>query len=222
MSVKVKIKEGTVALGEFVAGEVYEATKIDDVDTYLVRQGDVEWSFDADEVTVIDEEEAPDSLFTEYVDALQDEDTWATFGEQPALNYDDLKNGGYSITLYPVGEDPRTSSSGIDVTNYIKDGDFSIAPDEGAGWSSGNADDEFYDHVAEDEAVSEPPHYKAGMPEGIEVRDIIKAQGFWAEFCAGNVIKYSLRWQYKNGVEDLKKMVQYAQWLIEEKESDDV
>lgn len=72
----------------------------------------------------------------------------------------------------------------------------------------------------EPDVISEPAHYKAGMPEGIEVRDIIKAQGFWKEFCAGNVIKYSLRWQYKNGIEDLKKMLQYGQWLVEELEAE--
>jgi hypothetical protein len=31
----------------------------------------------------------------------------------------------------------------------------------------------------------------------------------------GNVIKYSLRWRDKNGIEDLRKMIHYAQKLIE-------
>jgi hypothetical protein len=79
----------------------------------------------------------------------------------------------------------------------------------------------FTTRAEEEDIISEPAHYKAGMPEGIEVRDIIKAQGFWKEFCAGNVVKYSLRWQYKNGIEDLKKMLQYGQWLVEELEEED-
>ena len=74
---------------------------------------------------------------------------------------------------------------------------------------------------AEEDDISNPSHYSEGMPEGTEVRDVIKAQGFWKEFCAGNVIKYSLRWQYKNGIEDLKKMLQYGQWLVEELEDED-
>ena len=75
------------------------------------------------------------------------------------------------------------------------------------------------DTEAESDAVEHPAHYSAGMPEGIEVRDIIKAQGFWKEFCMGNVVKYSLRWQYKNGIEDLRKLRQYTDWLIEELEA---
>lgn len=68
-------------------------------------------------------------------------------------------------------------------------------------------------HPQVSNAVSHPPHYSQGMPEGVEVIDIIRAQG--ADYEHGNIIKYILRWKYKNGLEDLKKAQQYLTWLIE-------
>lgn len=65
--------------------------------------------------------------------------------------------------------------------------------------------------------VTNPSHYMKGMPPGIQVIDIINAQG--ADYLHGNVIKYILRWKYKNGVEDLKKAQQYLTWLIEREEN---
>lgn len=69
------------------------------------------------------------------------------------------------------------------------------------------------DIYPQNDSVSRPTHYTQGMPEGVEVIDIIRAQD--AGFEHANVIKYILRWKYKNGVEDLKKAQQYLQWLIE-------
>ncbi len=37
-------------------------------------------------------------------------------------------------------------------------------------------------------------------------------------FCEANVIKYLCRWKNKNGVEDLKKAVEYIQILIKNEE----
>ena len=34
-------------------------------------------------------------------------------------------------------------------------------------------------------------------------------------FCQGNIIKYACRYKAKNGVEDLKKVIHYAELLIE-------
>ncbi len=65
-----------------------------------------------------------------------------------------------------------------------------------------------------DEGVSHPSHYREGMPSGVEVIDIIRAQK--AGYLHGNLIKYVLRWKYKNGVEDLRKARVYLDWLIEE------
>jgi hypothetical protein len=35
------------------------------------------------------------------------------------------------------------------------------------------------------------------------------------DWCEANVIKYVTRWQYKNGIEDLRKAMHYLQLLIE-------
>lgn len=62
-----------------------------------------------------------------------------------------------------------------------------------------------------------PSHYKKGE---FEVIDIIKAsmteEAFWG-YLEGNIIKYTLRYKEKNGVEDLKKMQWYTDRLIKEK-----
>lgn len=68
------------------------------------------------------------------------------------------------------------------------------------------------------DSVERPSHYREGMPQGIEVIDVIRAQD--AGFEHANVLKYILRWKYKGTpVEDLKKARQYLDWLID-KESD--
>ncbi len=35
------------------------------------------------------------------------------------------------------------------------------------------------------------------------------------DWCEANVVKYVTRWQYKNGMEDLRKAMHYLQLLIE-------
>lgn len=73
--------------------------------------------------------------------------------------------------------------------------------------------------------VDKPEHYNTNLPEGVEAIDIIAAQtehlsGLRA-VCHANLLKYALRWQKKNGIEDLRKMVFYANRLIEEIENND-
>ena len=66
--------------------------------------------------------------------------------------------------------------------------------------------------------VNSPAHYTDGMPEGVEVIDIIRAQLSPEEFRGylnGNVLKYTLRWKRKGGAEDLRKSMKYAEWLVE-------
>ena len=70
------------------------------------------------------------------------------------------------------------------------------------------------------DVVSKPEHYNTNLPEGVEVIDIITAQtadlsGIRA-VCQANVIKYVLRWQKKNGVQDLEKARFYLDRLIGE------
>ena len=71
--------------------------------------------------------------------------------------------------------------------------------------------------------VNHPKHYKA--KNGMEAIDVIEAfteglNGIEATD-TGNIIKYALRWKEKNGVEDLKKIVWYANHLIEHLEKQD-
>lgn len=66
------------------------------------------------------------------------------------------------------------------------------------------------------DSVNHPSHYNQN---GMEVWDVIKAftsnlSGAEA-FYAGNVIKYVLRWDHKNGIEDLEKAKVYIDKIIE-------
>jgi hypothetical protein len=64
--------------------------------------------------------------------------------------------------------------------------------------------------------VNHPPHYQSSS--GLEVIDVVEAftedlKGIEATD-TGNMIKYILRWKKKNGVEDLRKVIWYANHLI--------
>jgi len=63
------------------------------------------------------------------------------------------------------------------------------------------------------EKVNQPAHYQSGV---MEVIDIIDA--FHLNFYEGNVIKYLLRHDRKDGIYDLKKAKWYLDRLIEIKE----
>lgn len=70
--------------------------------------------------------------------------------------------------------------------------------------------------------VNSPNHYQLeGL--GIEVIDIMRSnlesEGF-KNYCKGNVIKYILRAEKKNGLEDYKKAQKYLSWIIEAAEND--
>lgn len=69
--------------------------------------------------------------------------------------------------------------------------------------------------------VNHPDHYKAS--NGMEVIDVIDAFtsdliGFEAAYTS-NIIKYILRWNKKNGLEDLKKARWYLDRLIQKIEN---
>ena len=71
--------------------------------------------------------------------------------------------------------------------------------------------------LSEADNVNSPKHYELeGL--GIEVIDIMKSnlgdEGF-KNYCKGNVIKYVLRAEKKNGLEDYKKAAKYLNWIIE-------
>lgn len=68
--------------------------------------------------------------------------------------------------------------------------------------------------------VTKPKHYqgKHGLEAMAVVDNFIGDLAGKAAYCWGNVIKYLLRFQKKNGVEDLKKARQHLDWLTEEME----
>ncbi|HEM6577579.1 MAG: DUF3310 domain-containing protein [Streptococcus suis] len=72
--------------------------------------------------------------------------------------------------------------------------------------------------------VTKPKHYQGKY--GMEALDVVK-NFIWnlageRAYYWGNVIKYLLRFQQKNGVEDLKKARQNLDWLIETEEIDEI
>jgi hypothetical protein len=72
----------------------------------------------------------------------------------------------------------------------------------------GTQDDEEEDEDAMTKQVG-GTHYKDMAIQPVE---FIIANGLG--FCEGNIIKYTCRYKQKNGVEDLRKVIHYAEMLI--------
>lgn len=74
----------------------------------------------------------------------------------------------------------------------------------------------------ENDSINSPSHYKL---EGLDIEsiDVIFAvvrdinNGVIAD-CVGNILKYVMRAEKKNGLEDYKKARKYLDWCIKEKE----
>lgn len=70
--------------------------------------------------------------------------------------------------------------------------------------------------MSKDLMVNHPPHYVSET--GMEVIDVIEAFTFDLNGIeatdTGNIIKYACRWKHKNGIQDLEKLVWYANHLI--------
>lgn len=68
--------------------------------------------------------------------------------------------------------------------------------------------------------INKPSHYKGA--NGLEAIDVVHnfvgSLSGASAFFWGNAIKYMLRFQKKNGLEDLKKARKNLDWLIEELE----
>ncbi len=82
--------------------------------------------------------------------------------------------------------------------------------------------DQAFHTTIEQDVINKPSHYqgKNGMEAIDVVRNFIgKLKGVSA-FYWGNSMKYLLRFQGKNGLEDLKKARKNLDWLIEEMEKD--
>lgn len=71
----------------------------------------------------------------------------------------------------------------------------------------------------QEDKINSPKHYRLpGL--NIESIDIIRAilGKYFKWFCLGNIIKYILRAEKKNGLEDYKKARKYLDWLIKGEE----
>ena len=63
--------------------------------------------------------------------------------------------------------------------------------------------------------VNHPEHYNPGALETINViEEYTKDLTGIEAFDTANIIKYVCRWKRKNGVEDLRKLIWYANHLI--------
>ena len=72
-------------------------------------------------------------------------------------------------------------------------------------------------YESDNKNVSHPQHYALIPEKNIEVIDVIAAatenlSGIKA-VCTGNAIKYILRWDKKNGEEDIEKAIYYLTYL---------
>lgn len=72
-----------------------------------------------------------------------------------------------------------------------------------------------------EDSITNPKHYKLnGLDiEAIDVIRSILGKEKFEGYCRGNVIKYVLRADSKNGIEDLKKAQVYLKWEVESKEN---
>ena len=70
--------------------------------------------------------------------------------------------------------------------------------------------------MIENDNINSPNHYKLDGLD-VEVIDVIKATvKDFNSFCHGNIIKYVLRADKKNGIEDFKKAKKYIEMMIGE------
>ena len=67
--------------------------------------------------------------------------------------------------------------------------------------------------------VTQPDHYNKGAIEAIEAIKASMHPQEYKGYLKGNCLKYLWRYEYKNGIEDLKKAQVYLGWLVKEVDS---
>ena len=70
------------------------------------------------------------------------------------------------------------------------------------------------DNIEMEDTVNHPIHYNKAGIETIDAIEAVTTNGF-KYYLQGNILKYIWRYEYKNGVEDLKKARWYLDKLIE-------
>lgn len=73
-----------------------------------------------------------------------------------------------------------------------------------------------WDKVGKHDPVGQPDHYNRGAIEAIEAIKASMHPQEYKGYLKGNCLKYLWRYEYKNGVEDLRKARVYLDWLIKE------
>lgn len=66
-----------------------------------------------------------------------------------------------------------------------------------------------------EDMVNSPPHYNNGKIECIEGIEASMDSEAFKGYLKGNCLKYLWRYEYKNGMEDLRKAMWYLEKLIE-------
>ena len=94
---------------------------------------------------------------------------------------------------------------------FSEDGTFGSITliDEDTGWT-----------VPMPDVVNQPPHYTSGSIEAIDYITSILSREELIGWYRGTIAKYTHRWRYKGGVEDLKKAQWYLDRLIKLMESE--
>ena len=77
--------------------------------------------------------------------------------------------------------------------------------------------DKMVDEPNERDMVDHPPHYTQGNIECIDaIRAAVEGLSGFEAYCSGTMLKYNWRWKHKNGIEDLDKLIWYAERLKSE------
>lgn len=66
-------------------------------------------------------------------------------------------------------------------------------------------------------SVEHPAHYQSASIECIEAIEAALTSEELKGFIKGNIIKYTWRSEYKNGIEDLEKAQWYLNWYLNKK-----
>lgn len=66
-------------------------------------------------------------------------------------------------------------------------------------------------------SVEHPAHYQSASIECIEAIEAALSPEELKGFIKGNIIKYTWRSEYKNGIEDLEKAQWYLNWYLNKK-----
>ena len=124
-------------------------------------------------------------------------------GEHYENNWPHINSDSYSDKVKKVVEDVYDCPK-----DHMMDGD---------DWDETYISSSYEEPCRGHDMISNPRHYELGNT-GVEAIDVIKASLTREEFIGylrGNILKYQLRSNKKNGIEDLKKADIYSGWLVE-------